>query len=63
MGTGAAIKNAEKCNGDLLIVHAKEREEAFIKSGYGLIRKNLMYNDFVIIGPDLDPAGIESSLS
>jgi tungstate transport system substrate-binding protein len=63
VGTGAAIKNAEKCNGDLLIVHAKEREEAFVKSGYGLIRKNLMYNDFVIIGPDLDPAGIESSLT
>ena len=63
VGTGAAIKNAEKCNGDLLIVHAKEREEALIKSGYGLIRKNLMYNDFIIIGPDLDPAGIESSLN
>ena len=63
VGTGAAIKNAEKCNGDLLIVHAKKREEAFVQSGYGSTRKNLMYNDFVIIGPKLDPADIESSSS
>ena len=63
VGTGAAIKNAEKCNGDLLIVHAKKREEAFVKSGFGLIRKNLMYNDFVIIGPKSDPANVASSMS
>ena len=63
VGTGAAIKNAEKCNGDILIVHAKKREEAFVQSGFGSTRKNLMYNDFVIIGPALDPANISSSVS
>ena len=61
VGTGAAIKNAEKCNGDLLIVHAKEREEDFVKAGFGLNRKNLMYNDFIIVGPSKDPIGLSSS--
>ncbi len=57
-GTGAAIKNAENCDGDVLIVHAREREEKFVKSGFGLKRENLMYNDFVIVGPSSDPVKI-----
>ena len=63
VGTGAAIKNAEKCNGDLLIVHAKDREQAFVESGFGETRKNLMYNDFVLVGPSHDPANVKASLS
>ena len=63
VGTGAAIKNAERCDGDLLIVHAKEREEAFVEAGFGKVRKNLMYNDFVLVGPKDDPANIKTSLS
>lgn len=61
VGTGQAIKNAENCDGDVLIVHSKASEENFVKSGYGLYRKDLMYNDFVILGPENDPAKIRSS--
>ena len=55
VGTGQAIKNAENGDGDLLIVHSKQDENEFVKKGYGLIRKALMYNDFIIIGPKKDP--------
>ena len=57
-GTGAAIKNDENCDGDVLIVHAREHEEKFVESGFGLKRENLMYNDFVIVGPSSDPVKI-----
>ena len=58
VGTGQAIKNARNCDGDVLLVHAKPAEEAFVKDGYGVKRTDLMYNDFVIVGPKADPAGI-----
>ena len=61
VGTGQAIKNAQNCDGDVLIVHSKTSEEIFVKSGYGIYRKDLMYNDFVIIGPENDPAKVKSS--
>ena len=61
VGTGQAIKNAQNCDGDVLIVHSKNSEENFVKSGFGLYRKDLMYNDFVIIGPENDPAKVKSS--
>ena len=61
VGTGQAIKNAQNCDGDVLIVHSKASEEIFVKSGYGIYRKDLMYNDFVIIGPENDPAKVKSS--
>ena len=48
---------------DLLIVHAKSDEEAFVANGNGIKRHNLMYNDFVIIGPRDDPANISKSKS
>ena len=51
-GTGQAIKNAENCNGDLLITHAQELEINFVNNGFGISRHNLMYNDFVLIGPN-----------
>ena len=58
VGTGQAIKNAENCDGDLLLVHAKPSEEKFVAAGYGTQRTDLMYNDFVIVGPRGDPARI-----
>ena len=58
VGTGQAIRNARDCNGDVLLVHSKPDEEAFVAEGYGTKRHNLMYNDFVIIGPGDDPAAI-----
>ena len=58
VGTGQAIKNAENCDGDVLLVHARPSEEAFVQAGYGTSRTDLMYNDFVIVGPADDPAGL-----
>ncbi len=58
VGTGQAIKNAANCDGDVLLVHAKPAEEKFLREGGGVERTDLMYNDFVIVGPDGDPAGV-----
>ena len=58
VGTGQAIRNAQNCDGDVLLVHAKAAEETFVEAGYGVERFDLMYNDFVIVGPADDPAGI-----
>jgi tungstate transport system substrate-binding protein len=57
-GTGAALELAKNGNVDLVLVHAKTLEEKFIKDGFGTERIPLMYNDFVIMGPADDPAGI-----
>ena len=62
-GTGATLKIAEKGNIDLVMVHAKSLEEQFVKDGYGTQRFDLMYNDFVIVGPPEDPAGIKGMKS
>jgi len=58
VGTGQAIKNARNGDADVLLVHAKSAEEKFVAEGYGLERFDVMYNDFVIVGPPSDPAGI-----
>ena len=58
VGTGQAIKNARNCDGDVLLVHAKPAEEKFVAEGHGVERFDLMYNDFVIVGPPSDPAGV-----
>lgn len=60
-GTGAAIRDGQDGNVDVIFVHAKGREEAFVKEGYGTKRYAVMHNDFVIIGPKADPAGIKGS--
>ena len=57
-GTGAAIRDGKDGNVDVIFVHAKGREEAFVKEGFGTRRYAVMHNDFVILGPDSDPAGI-----
>ncbi|MEL7172008.1 MAG: substrate-binding domain-containing protein [Pseudomonadota bacterium] len=58
VGTGQAIRNARNCDGDVLLVHARAAEEAFVAEGYGTRRDDLMYNDFVLVGPASDPAGL-----
>jgi tungstate transport system substrate-binding protein len=58
VGTGQALKNAANGDGDVLLVHAKPAEEKFIADGFGIERFDVMYNDFVIVGPKSDPAGI-----
>lgn len=61
VGTGQALKNARNGDGDVLLVHARPAEEAFVAEGYGLDRHDVMYNDFVIVGPAEDPAGLRGS--
>lgn len=58
VGTGQAIKNAIRGDGDVLLVHAKPAEEKFVADGYGVARYDVMYNDFIIVGPPSDPAKI-----
>lgn len=62
-GTGAALELAKQGSVDLVLVHAKALEEKFVTEGFGLQRVPLMYNDFVIVGPASDPAGIRGSKS
>ncbi|WP_372682694.1 substrate-binding domain-containing protein [Desulfosarcina sp.] len=58
VGTGKALKMGENCDVDVLLVHAPAAEKAFVEKGFGVNRREIMYNDFVIIGPESDPAGI-----
>ena len=58
-GTGKALKLGEDCNVDVLMVHAPDAEKKFVDAGFGLNRKEIMYNDFIIIGPASDPAGVK----
>ena len=62
-GTGAALDIAKQGNVDLVLVHAKSLEEKFVAEGFGTERIDLMYNDFVIMGPAKDPAGIKGMAS
>ncbi|WP_428925668.1 substrate-binding domain-containing protein [Marinibacterium sp. SX1] len=61
VGTGQAIKNAANGDGDVLFVHSKPSEEKFVADGDGVERFDVMYNDFVIVGPADDPAGVAGS--
>ena len=61
VGTGQAIKNAKNCDGDVLLVHSKADEKQFVADGYGLKRVDVMYNDFVLVGPKDDPAQIKNT--
>ena len=58
VGTGQAIKLAEKGDADVLLVHDRPAEMKLVQQGYGVDRRELMYNDFVIVGPTADPAGV-----
>ena len=61
VGTGQAIRLARRGDADVLLVHHRPSEEAFVRAGYGLRRHSLMYNDFVIVGPASDPAGVRGA--
>jgi tungstate transport system substrate-binding protein len=58
VGTGQALKNAENGDGDVVLVHSKPDEEKFVADGWGVKRHDVMYNDYVIVGPAEDPAKI-----
>ena len=62
-GTGASLQLARDGNADVVLVHAPELERQFIAEGHGLTRHDVMYNDFVIVGPKADPAGLASARS
>ncbi|MBI4775016.1 MAG: substrate-binding domain-containing protein [Deltaproteobacteria bacterium] len=59
-GTGKALEMGKNCDVDVLLVHAPSAEEAYVRDGYGAQRTPVMYNDFVIVGPTNDPAGVKS---
>jgi len=58
-GTGQALDTARRGDADVVFVHAKSQEEKFLAEGYGVKRFDVMYNDFVLIGPNSDPAGVK----
>ncbi len=58
-GTGQAIDTGRRGDADVVFVHAKPQEEKFVADGFGVKRFDVMYNDFVLIGPKTDPAGIK----
>ena len=58
-GTGAALETARSGDSDVVMVHARSLEDEFIRDGYGVNRRDLMFNDFIIVGPEDDPAGID----
>lgn len=59
VGTGQALQLGKDGNADVLLVHARAQEDAFMKDGHGTRREDVMYNDFIILGPEADPAGIK----
>jgi len=58
-GTGASLQLARDGNADLVLVHARRREDEFVAQGFGVMRRDVMYNDFVIVGPTSDPAEVK----
>lgn len=59
VGTGKAIKLGENGDVDIILVHARKAEDEFVRDGYGVNRRDVMYNDFLFLGPRNDPAGIK----
>ena len=60
VGTGQALKLGENGDADVVLVHARKQEDAFVAAGNGVNRRDVMYNDFIIVGPSDDPAGIKT---
>ncbi|MGY6696021.1 MAG: substrate-binding domain-containing protein [Roseinatronobacter sp.] len=60
-GTGQALETGRRGDADVVFVHARAQEEAFVAEGYGVQRFDVMYNDFVIVGPNDDPAGLRDA--
>ena len=63
VGTGASLKIGEKGDCDVVLVHARALEDAFMAAGFGADRKDVMYNDFIVLGPASDPAGLAKAKS
>src|SRR3979409_2177134 len=61
VGTGKALELAKNGDVDVTLVHARPSEDKFIAEGHGINRRDVMYNDFIIVGPANDPAGIKGS--
>ncbi|RWA51383.1 tungsten ABC transporter substrate-binding protein [Cupriavidus sp. UYMSc13B] len=59
VGSGKAMKMGEMGDVDVLLVHARKMEDAFVAAGYGVNRRDVMYNDFIVVGPASDPAGVK----
>jgi tungstate transport system substrate-binding protein len=59
VGTGKALALGQNCDVDVLLVHAPASEKKYVEDGYGVDRRQIMFNDFVIIGPKSDPAGVK----
>lgn len=59
VGTGQAIALGEAGDADVILVHARAREDEFMANGHGLYRADVMYNDFILVGPTADPAAIQ----
>lgn len=59
-GTGAALRTAADGDADVVITHARRAEDEFLRAGHGINRRDLMHNDFLVVGPEDDPAGIEA---
>lgn len=59
VGTGQALRLGERGDADVLLVHAPEKEIEFVKKGYGVYRREVMYNQFIVVGPKSDPADID----
>jgi tungstate transport system substrate-binding protein len=60
-GTGQALDTGKRGDADVVFVHAKSQEEKFVADGFGVKRHPVMYNDFILVGPKSDPAGIKGS--
>lgn len=60
-GTGQALDTARRGDADVVFVHAKAQEETFVAEGFGVKRFDVMYNDFIVVGPKNDPAGVKGS--
>lgn len=60
-GTGAALETARNGDADVVMVHARSLEDAFMREGYGVNRRDLMFNDFVVVGPAADPVGVRET--
>ncbi len=61
VGTGKALELGKNGDADVVLVHARDLEDQFVADGYGVNRRDVMHNDFVIIGPGADPAGINKA--
>ena len=59
VGTGQAVELAQRGDADVLFVHHKPSEEKFVAEGFGVVRFDVMYNDFIVVGPRADPAGVQ----